>query len=351
VAAETRDARPHPHPNLTNAGARADAAADGNPLGWVYPLALLISLGVLGAGAYLAARHQGWHMLAAGSACLIATLVSWPIAAQLALSRRAACDVARDVVAPVNERLEQFSIMLNLISENQLLSDRAKSVAFREKDREALRRALQEEIAANDYEAALVLVDDMERNFGYKQEAERIRSEIKSKRDEDHRRRIAEVSVGVERFIREERWAEAHKEAQRLHGMFPNEQQITNLPQEIENRKQQFKKQLIDSLHDAVNRRDTDGSLEILKKLDTYLTPQEAEPLHEMARHVIKQKLDNLRTQFSIAVQEHAWAEAIRLGDEIMRDFPNTQMAKEVRDRMDGLRQRAAGGEVETATA
>src|SRR5689334_11786872 len=219
---------------MTNAAARADAAAsaagDRNPLGWVYPLALVLSLAVLGVGAYLAATHRGWHFLATGSACLIVTLVSWPIAAQLAASRRAALDVARDVVAPVNERLEQFSIMLNLISEQQLLSDRAKSVAFREKDREALRRALQEEIAANDYEAALVLVDDMERNFGYKQEAERIRSEIKTKRDEEHRRRIAEVSVGVERFIRDERWAEAHKEAQRLHGMFPHEPQITNLP-------------------------------------------------------------------------------------------------------------------------
>jgi outer membrane protein assembly factor BamD (BamD/ComL family) len=317
---------------------------------WIYPLALVLSLAVLAGGIYLAATHRGWHLVAAGAACVIAVLVTWPLALHLARSASTARQIAREAIAPMNERMEQFSIMLNMISEQQLLSDRAKSVAFREKDREALRRALQEEIASGDFEAALALTDDMERSFGYRQEAERMRAEIKSKREEQHRKRVAEVSMGVERHVRDEHWPEAHREAQRLIVQFPNDPQIAALPQEIENRKQQFKKQLIDSLHDAVNRRDTDGSLEILKKLDAYLTQQEAEPLHDMARHVIKQKLDNLRTQFSIAVQEHAWAEAIRLGEEIMRDFPNTQMAKEVRDRMDGLRQRAAGGEVEAAT-
>src|SRR5690348_11836958 len=110
----------HPSHPISNAGARAEDAADSNPMSWGYPVAL--GLAISGGGAFVAARHQGWHLLAAGCACLIGTLVSWPIAAQLALSRRTSCDVARDVVPPVNERLEQFSIMLNEISENQLLS-------------------------------------------------------------------------------------------------------------------------------------------------------------------------------------------------------------------------------------
>jgi outer membrane protein assembly factor BamD (BamD/ComL family) len=52
--------------------------------------------------------------------------------------------------------------------------------------------------------------------------------------------------------------------------------------------------------------------------------------------------MENLRTQFSIAVQDHNWQEAIRVGETIMIDFPNTQMAKEVREKMDALRQRAS---------
>ena len=84
-----------------------------------------------------------------------------------------------------------------------------------------------------------------------------------------------------------------------------------------------------------------DGSIEILKQLDPYLTPQEAEQMQEPVRNVFKEKLNSLRTQFSLAVQDHKWAEAIRLGDIISRDFPNTKIAQEVREKMDALRQRA----------
>src|SRR5690606_28340534 len=99
---------------------------------------------------------------------------------------------------------------------------------------------------------------------------------------------------------------------------------------------------LIASWHDAVARKDVDGSIEILKQLDMYLTPAEAESMQETARTVFKEKLNLLRLQFASAVQEHHWAEAVDLGDQIMRDFPNTRIAQEVREKMDALRQRAA---------
>jgi hypothetical protein len=60
---------------------------------------------------------------------------------------------------------------------------------------------------------------------------------------------------------------------------------------------------------------------------------------------VIREKLNSLRTQFSVAVQDHKWAEAIEVGEEIMRDFPNTKIAEEVRERMDTMRRRATSGQ------
>jgi outer membrane protein assembly factor BamD (BamD/ComL family) len=60
-------------------------------------------------------------------------------------------------------------------------------------------------------------------------------------------------------------------------------------------------------------------------------------------RLVFKEKLNNLGKQFSNAVQDHKWREAIDVGDTIVRDFPNTRIAQEVREKMDLLRQRAAG--------
>ncbi len=45
--------------------------------------------------------------------------------------------------------------------------------------------------------------------------------------------------------------------------------------------------------------------------------------------------------QFAIRVAESQWNEAIAAGDEIIKEFPNSRMAQEVRAKMDLLRSRA----------
>lgn len=308
---------------------------------WVYPVAFVLSLIILAAGVYLVATGRSWTLLAAGSVSVTGVLAVWPLALTLNANRQCNEDQIRAALTPINERLEQYSVMLNTISEQQLLSDRAKSVAFREKDRDAVRRALQEEIAKKDWEAAMVLVDEMERAYGYRQEADRYRQQINAAHDQFSRRQIADVVSVIDRHTRSEQWQAALREADRLREMFPNNEQVRNLPVEIEARRQAHKKQLLETWNEAVARKDVDGAIEILKKLDMYLTPSEAEGIQEVARTIFKQKIENLRTQFSVAVQDRNWQEAIRVGESIMIDFPNTQMAKEVREKMDALRQRA----------
>lgn len=307
----------------------------------MYVLVFLLALGIFAGGTYIAATRGEWTVLAAGCASLVVALAAWPIALTVQQSRRDAIRELDRQVAPVHERLEQFSVMLNLISEQQLISERAKGVAFREKEREALRQAIQDDIIKGDYEAALALVDEMQESFGYKQEADRFRAEIQNKRMEVQRRLIGEAAIAIDRCCRAEQWQQALREAERLRSMFPDDEQVARLPLEIDARRQSHKRQLLESWNDAVARRDVDGSIEILKRLDLYLTPSEAEGMQETARSVFREKLNNLRTQFGVAVQDHNWAEAVRIGDIIMRDFPNTQMAKEVRENIDSLRQRA----------
>jgi hypothetical protein len=286
--------------------------------------------------------HRGdWTLAAAGAIGLLLALVTWPIHVLLRGLRDDMTAVAEQRLNTMSDTLDQMSVLLNLISEQQLLSERAKSVAFREKERDALRRAIQEEIARQDWEAALVLANEIESSFGYKSEADRFRGEINHRRSDIIRRQINDAAAGIDRHMRAENWGAAHREAERLAQLYPADEQVARLPQDIENRKAAHKRQLMDSWQDAVNRKDIDGSIEILRRLDSYLTPGEAESMQEAARHVFKEKLNNLRTQFSVAVQDHNWGEAIRIGDEIMRDFPNTQMAREVREMMETLRQRA----------
>jgi hypothetical protein len=323
---------------------------------WAYLLALLLALATLGCGIYQQIRfNEGWVMVGAGALGVIAVLAAWPVTMCLYNGRCSARNEAEQVVQPLLERLDQLSILINQMGEQQLLSDRAKAVAYRVKDREALRRAISEEMAKQDWEAALVLADDIEREFGYRGEAARVRAEIDQRRQENMRRQINDVMGTIDRHTRAEQWSAALREGERLMQMFPDNEQVRNLPVEIENRRQGHKRQLLSSWTDAVARHDVDGSIEILKQLDTYLTPAEAESMQETARSVFKEKLANLGKQFSTAVTDKRWVEAIRVGEQVMREFPNSRIAQEVRENMEHLRQRAAepggGGNGATAAA
>jgi hypothetical protein len=315
---------------------------------WIFGIAFLAVLAALAAGVVLL-RHgdaplssiaTGTAFLAAGYLGLIAILVTLPIALDLAAARRSSLRHQAEFMTTLTDRLEGISILMNLISEQQLLSDRAKAVAFREKDHDALHRAVVEEIGRQNWEMAGLLANDIETQFGFKQEADAFRAEIMGRQNELQRLQLADMLAPVDRHIQAEAWGTALQEAQQIMERFPNDPQCQRLPEEIESRRQQRKQQLRQSWQDAIDRHDVDGSIEILKRLDLYLTPAEAESMQEIARNVFKEKREALRIRFSLAVKEQRIGDAIRLGEEIMTDFPNTRMAQEVRDMMDALRQR-----------
>ena len=89
-------------------------------------------------------------------------------------------------------------------------------------------------------------------------------------------------------------------------------------------------------------------AMDLLKQLDLYLGRDEAGRLTEVAKGVIMQHRENLGAAFRIAVNDHLWSEAARLGETIIAEFPNTQMAAEVRSMIDVLRTR--GGQPAVAT-
>lgn len=307
----------------------------------VYIILLVLALALFAGGIYLAVKERNWLVASVGAMSVITVLATWPIALSMDRSGCITDAGLNNMLSTLTERMEQYSVMLNLISEQQLLSDRAKGVAYREKDREALRRAIAEEVAKRDFESALLLTDKMETEFGYRQEAMVLRGQISEKQNESARKQILEAATQINRMCSMERWADANREAERLIRLFPAIEQVRNLPNEIETRRQQAKKQLLDAWHDATGRKDLDGAHEILKKLDSYLTPSEAMAMQEEARNVVKQRMERLRSQFAGAVHEQNWLEAYRVGEVIIQDYPNTQMAKEVKEYEDVLRTRA----------
>jgi outer membrane protein assembly factor BamD (BamD/ComL family) len=232
--------------------------------------------------------------------------------------------------------------MLNLISENQLLSEQAKTVAYREKDREALRRAIQEDLAKKDWEGALVLVDEMDQRFGYKQESERIRQEINQRFDEHIRRQVRQTRDVIDAYMQNQQWAAAHREADRLVTQFPTYEDVLKLKSSIEARRQSYKEQLVTNYHDLVAKKDLDGAIATVRQLDFYLTPEEGLTIQDSVRGIFREKQAQLRDTFTNQVHKGEWLAAYRTGEVIVRDWPNTQMAKEVRDKLESLKQRAS---------
>lgn len=326
------------------------AAPSSSPsnLNWIYPVVAIAALAVFGVGLYLVLANPGqnqWVMLAAGCVSLIGVGVTWPIAHALAGLRT---DRAGDAAgaARASDRLEHLCTLMGRVSESQLLSDRAKSVAFREKDRDAIRRAINEEMSRGEWEAAFALADQFEQAFGSKTEADRFRNDIRARQGQDAQRQIDEVIAVIDRHVRNEQWTAAVRESEKLRERFPDNQTVLGLPAEIERRRQSHKQQLLQSWHEAVARHD-EASIDILRQLDSYLTPAEAESMQDTARSVFKERLNNLVAQFGAAIREHRWAQGVRIGEQIQSEFPNSRAAQEVKDKMDMLRQRAS----EPATA
>ena len=319
-------------------------------MGW-YQFAAGFAAAVLIAGVVLAIRPEhNWIMLAAGCVCAAAVLASFPVSIMLKAQTISARE-RESMLMPINDRLDQLALMLNLLNEQAQLSDRAKAVAYRIKDRDALRRAVAEEMGRQDWEAAMSLADEIERAFGYKGEADRLRGEIIGRQEETKKNAIAEAVAIIDAHTRTEQWNQAIRDAEKLIAVYPEDEQVRNLPLEIDVRRQTFKKQLRGQWNDAVARHDVDASIESLKRLDPYLTPAEAEEMQETARGIFKEKLNNLSSEFSKAVHDQHWADAVRIGETVIRDFPNSRIATEIRQNIEGLRQRLSAPEPATVGA
>jgi hypothetical protein len=307
-----------------------------------FGLVLVLALALLIWGIVLMAADPSERLVfALGWASVVAALGLWCLGGLLSSSRREIGVQVEGLLSPVNERLQHISVLLNQVSEQQLISERAKAIAFREKEREALRRAIREDMAQKDWDAAVILANEIETVFGYAQEADQFRAEIQSQRNAEVRRLVADGAEVIDRYCKAEAWTQAMREAERLARMFPFDDQAVRLVQEVENRRQLLKEQLLTNWNDAVTRHDVDGSIDILKRLDLYLTPEEATGMQDTARQVFKDKLLMLGQQFTLAVKHHNWQDAIRLGETISSEFPNSRMAVEVREKMDLLKQRA----------
>jgi hypothetical protein len=237
--------------------------------------------------------------------------------------------------------LRRLEPLAKTISQNTEISDAARSITHREREGEVLRQAIREEMYAGHWETAFHLVDEMERRFGFKNEARELRDEMAQIREMTIEEKIGEALRHIEKLMEEYRWERARAESERLMKLFPRHERVTNLPAELNRRREARKQELIEQWKASVQREEIDRGIELLTELDQYLTREEAQSLQDSARHVFKARLLNLGVQFGLAVSEGRWRDALEVGLHVRQEFPNSRMAQEVEAKLDVLRIRA----------
>lgn len=298
--------------------------------------ALLVWLGVVYAvalGLSLLLIARGYYPEGTIGALLVLTL--GPVAFVMALSH---VDRHRRVLL---DRIEVLTREVRSLNNQASLSNDARRVLNRQGERELLRRAIEEDIASRDWDAAMVLVKELAENFGYRSDAEEFRTKINLERAQTLDREVADAVAYLDGLIIQRRWDEAIGDAARIRRLYPDSPRVDTLRARVEEARASYKRELERRFLQAANEGRADDAMSLMKELDPYLNVDEAEPLRERARGVINMARDNLGAMFKMAVQDKQWREASRIGDRIIAEFPNTRMAAEVRDVIDGIRARA----------
>lgn len=236
--------------------------------------------------------------------------------------------------------LEKISAGLAQINQSTRISEAAKAIAFREVDKQSLREAVFEKLQQQDFVSAYDMINEIAGRPEYEELAQQLQAQADQYRSATDQERMNQTIAHIEQLLDECLWIKASAQIEEFIKAHPNSDQARTMRQRLLEKKETRKRTLLAAWDDAIKRQDTDHSLEILKELDLYLTPNEGLALQEAARDVFRTKLHNLGVQFSIAVTEKRWDHALQTGEQIIRDFPNSKMAEEIREKMAVLREK-----------
>ncbi len=234
--------------------------------------------------------------------------------------------------------LEKIHNGLAQINHSTRISETAKSIAFRDADRQSLRQAVFEKLQTQDFDAAIELTDDIAMQPEYIDLATELRKQVEQYRNATYQERLNQMITNIEKLLDDCRWVEASTQIEGMIKACPESEQAKAMRQTLIDRKQERKKIMLAAWDDAIQNQETDRSLEILKELDQYLSPNEASALQEAASDIFRTKLHNLGMQFSISVTERRWADALDLGERIIKDFPNSKMSEEIYSKIEIIR-------------
>jgi len=256
---------------------------------------------------------------------------------------KGSAEMSDGVSVELADKVHDMSEAIHEMVNESGLSEAAKRVIHRRQERDLLCRAIEQDIIDHDWDAAMILVKELAERFGYRQEAEEFRVRIERGRAETYEEAVTSAIQRLDERIANKEWVGASEEAARIQRIYPDSPRVEGLRQRVDEAHNKYKLDLERRFLHAAQREDTEQAMQLLKELDHYLGEEEAARFREVARGVIGKARDNLGVRFKLLVQDKAWAEALTVGEESVKEFPNSRMAAEVRDMLDVLRERSAG--------
>ena len=252
--------------------------------------------------------------------------------------------LAYSICQMLRENTDKLENLENLFGEQQKtiksidlgvrLSETAKQIAYRDADWQGLRETVLEKLHKHDFDSTYQLISDIARRDDYRELASQLKKEADSYKNANEDERAAQIIGYIEKLMEQHHWVKAAEQIDRLVNAFPNSDKAKSMSMLLRERKDMRKKELLAEWDMAVKKQETDKSLAILHELDLYLTPSEGLALQESAKDAFRSKLHNLGVQFSLAVADKQWKKAVETGQEIIRGFPNSRMAVEIRNKM-----------------
>jgi len=308
--------------------------------GWI--VAIYGSAAALSAAAALRGfmiQSDSWILT--GLITMILTITTLPIGVGLRSRSASPISDLKSDLDRIRTKLKTLNESIDTLNENTVLSDDARRVLNRRKERDLLCRAIEEDIASRDWDAGLVLVRELAERFGYRVIAEEFRSKIESARSQTVHIEVRESITRLDLMIAAQQWEEAMNEAARISRVYHDSPLVEGLRHRVEAAKERYKVDIERKFLHAAQEDRIDQAMELLVEMDQYLTESEGEQFREVARGVIGKARDNLGVQFKLAVNDKAWDLAADVGQRIIEDFPNSRMADEIRTMIDSIRQRS----------
>lgn len=244
-------------------------------------------------------------------------------------------------IEQLNESLTANKTLLEQISQEVRLSEAAKTICYRDTDRRQLRASVMERLHQQDFEATYAMIDNIEQRKEYKQLAADLKLTADQYRNATEQDRVNQVINYIDRLLEQRQWSDADTQIERLIKKYPDSEKAGAMSEKLFEKKEKRKRELLDEWDKAVKKSDIDRSLEVLHELDSYLTPSEGLALQEAASEIFKNKLHNMGVQFSLAVSDKQWEKALETGQTIIREFPNSKMADEIRSKTQILQELA----------